>query len=173
MATIRKHAERYEIRECRNTKDGPRQYTLAGFSGLLTPETLDRAEARAQRPFDRERLIEKARSLDIPVTHRRRFPEARALLASLQSGARLEPGLVDLLQRALEPLSREPLPEHLEDANLWIGQAEWERGRALRGLLRSADRVLASRPALRARDSARFPRFASRDVEAAEAAETA
>ncbi len=166
MATIRKHADRYEIRECRTTKDGPRQFTLAGFSGLLTPEILDRAALRAERPFDRERVLERAHELGVPITHRRRFPEARALLGALQRGVRIDPGLVDLLRRALEPMTASEVPEHLEDANPWIGQPEWERGRALRGLLRSADRVLASRPALRAQEAARFPRFASRPVEA-------
>lgn len=165
MATLRKHGNRFEIRECRSTPDGPRQFTLAGFTGVLTPEILDRASERAQRPFDRERILERARDLGARVTHRRRFPEARALLGALERGVKPDPSLVDLLQRALGPLARTPVPEHLADATPWIGQPEWERGRALRGLLRSADRVMASRRPLRTLPQTPYPRFSSRPLE--------
>jgi len=165
MASIRAQKGRYEIRECRSTAKGPRQFTLASFRGVLTPEILDRAEARAQLRFDRERLVARARALGVPVSRRRRFPEARALLAVLQQGGRPSPRLVGLLKRALEPLPAAPLPEHLEDAAAWMGRPETERGSALRGLLRSADRVLRSRGPLRSRARDVFPRFASREPE--------
>ena len=65
------------------------------------------------------------------------------------------------LRLALEPLPAAPLPEHLEDAGDWVGQPEGERGLALRGLLRSADRILRSRAAQRPMPQRPFPRFQS------------
>lgn len=161
MASIRRQGRRYEIRECRSTPRGPRQYVLASFTGVLTPEILDAAEQAAQRPFDRERLVARARGLGAGVSRRRRNRAARALLASLQRGAPLDPRLVTLLREALEPLPAAPLPEHLEEASEWLGQPEADRGRALRGLLRTADRIREARGALRARDERRYPRFHS------------
>jgi hypothetical protein len=161
MASIRKQGKRYEIRECLSTDRGPRQRTLVSFQGVLSPEVLDLAEAKASKPLKRDELVARAAAMDIPVGLRRRFPEARALLAQLQRGARLDPGLVGLLKTALEPLPSEPLPSHLEEAAEWIGQSEREHGRALRGLLRAADRVLQSRGFLRTRPRAIFPRFSS------------
>lgn len=161
MASIRRQGRRYEIRECRSTPRGPRQFTLASFQRVLSPEALDAAERAAQRPFDRAALMTRARALGIPVTRRRRFPEARALLAELRRGASVDPRLVELLRSTLAPLPSEPVPEHLAEAADWIGQPEAERGRALRGLLRAADRVLRSRRALRERPKERFPRFTS------------
>jgi len=165
MASIRRQRDRYEIRECLNTEKGPRQFTLASFGGVLSPEVLDRAEDKARLPLNRAQLIARANELGIAVTLRRRFPEARALLATLQRGGRIAPGLVGLLKHALEPLASEPVPSHLEDAVDWIGQPEHRRGKALRGLLRSADRVIQSRAPLRSRTREVFPRIHSRPLE--------
>jgi hypothetical protein len=167
MASIRKirknreHGDRYEIRECLDTERGPRQFTLVSFRGVLTPEVLDEAQDRARKPLRREALLARARELGIPVSHQRRFPEARALLARLHRGAEIDPGLATLLRSALEHRPGEPLPPHLEDAAQWIGQSERERGRALRGLVRTADRILQSRGPLRTRPRDVFPRFRS------------
>ena len=165
MASIRRQrslgGDRYEIRECLSTERGPRQHTLVTFSGALTPELLDAAEEKARRPFGREKLIERAREMGIPVTLRRRFPEARALLGRLQRGETLDPTLVELLRAALGSMRSEPVPSHLRDAAAWIGQSERERGKALRGLLRTADRILRSRGPLRTRPRDVFPRFSS------------
>jgi hypothetical protein len=100
--------------------------------------------------------------MGIPVSERRRHPEARALLAVLQRGAELEPTLVQLLETALERLDSRAVPAHLSDAAEWIGQPERERGTALRGLLRTADRILRSRPPLRTPRQETFPRFRSK-----------
>jgi transcription initiation factor TFIIIB Brf1 subunit/transcription initiation factor TFIIB len=165
MASIRRlrnrQGERYEIRECLATELGPRQHTLVSFAGALTPELLDEAQERARRPFQREKIEARARAMGIPVSPRRRFPEARALLARLQRGEAPDPMLVELLRSALAPLRSEAVPSHLEDAASWIGQSERERGRALRGLLRTADRILRSRGPLRTRPREVFPRFSS------------
>ena len=161
MAAIREQGRRWEIRECRRTERGPRQHVRATFREALTPETLDRAAEKARRPFDREALVARARELGIPVTRRRRFPEARALLACLQRGQALDPGLVTLLRAALEPLRATPVPEHLAEAAEWVGQPESARGRALRGLVRTADRIVRSRGPLRRRPEKAYPRFHS------------
>ena len=103
----------------------------------------------------------RAARIGIPVSKRRRHPEARELLAALQRGGELEPTLVRLLETALRGLDSRAVPPHLLDAAEWIGQRERDRGAALRGLLRTSDRILRSRPPLRTREKARFPRFSS------------
>jgi len=161
MASIRKQRDACEIRECVPTEHGPRQRALARFRGPLTPEVLDEAEANAHRPFDRAALAVRAAKLGIPVRERRRYPNARGLLARLQRGGELDPTLVALLRDALERLDARPVPEHLADAADWIGQPEPERGAALRGLLRTADRIVQSRGPLREPAPEAFPRFSS------------
>ena len=161
MASIRRQGDRYEIRECVATPRGPRQLALASFRDVLTPEVLDRAEGRARKVFDRADLVARAASMGIPISERRSHPEARALLALLQRGAELEPTLVQLLVTALEGLESRELPAHLADAAEWIGQPQRERGAALRGLLRTADRILRSRAPLRTPLRELFPRFSS------------
>jgi hypothetical protein len=161
MASIRRQGNSFEIRECLSTDRGPRQRPLARFRGVLTPEVLDQAQAAARRPFDRHLLLERARRQGIPVNCERRHPEARKLLAHLRAGRALDPTLVTLLRGALELLASEPLPSHLSDVADWVGQSEAVRGRALRGLLRTASRTLRSRGPLREPPLQTFPRFSS------------
>lgn len=161
MASIRRQRDLYEIRECVPTERGPRQRALARFRGALTPEVLDEAEANARRPFDRAALVARAEKLGLPVRTRRHHPHARRLLGRLQRGGELDPTLVGLLREALGRLEARPLPEHLADAAEWIGQPERERGQALRGLLRTADRIVRSRGPLREVEPEVFPRFSS------------
>lgn len=162
MASLRIQGRACEIRECRTTARGPRQYVLARFRGVLTPEVLQRAEARAQRPFDRAKLLASARRRGIPVSTHRTDAAARHLLAELRAGASIEPGLVALLREALGMLEAEALPEHLDDAADWIGRSQAERGKALRGLLRTASRIARSAGPRREPEQAPFPRFDSR-----------
>lgn len=161
MASIRRQGTRFEIRECHDTRAGPRQRTLARFDRLLTPEVLDEAQARARRPFDRESLVRRAREQGIPCAETYRSREARQLLASLRGGQPLQPGVVALLKQALGALEAPPLPTHLDDAAEWVGASEAARGKALRGLLRAASRVMRSRGPLRERPQRPFPRFSS------------
>ena len=161
MASIRRQGESFEIRECLSTDRGPRQRPLVRFRGVLTPDVLDAAAAAARRPFDRRALLARARRQGIPVTEERRHPEARRLLALLRAGQPLDPTLVGQLRSALELLAAEPVPVHLQDAAGWVGQSEAARGKALRGLLRTASRVLRSRGPLREPTPEPFPRFSS------------
>lgn len=161
MASIRAQGQAYEIRECRSTDRGPRQYVLARFRDVLTPEVLEQAEARARRPFDRGKLVASARSRGIPVSPHRTDAAARRLLAELRAGGSVEPGLVALLREALGMLDAEPVPAHLEDAAEWIGRSQVERGKALRGLLRTASRIAHSVGARREPEQPSFPRFRS------------
>ena len=165
MASIRRQSDRYEIRECLVTVRGPRQLSLASFRGVLTPEVLDAAEAKARKPLNRADLKARALRMGIPVSERRRHPEARGLPAALQRGADLAPTLVQLLKTSLERLDSLAVPAHLVDAAEWIGQPERERGAALRGLLRTADRILRSRPPLRAPRQESFPHFSSESAD--------
>ncbi|HEY8157058.1 MAG TPA: hypothetical protein VII72_23230 [Myxococcota bacterium] len=161
MASIRRQGDSFEIRECLSTDRGPRQRALARFRRVLTPEVLDQAEAAARRPFDRRALQARARQQGIPVAPERRNSEARKLLADLRASRPIDPTLVTLLRDALALLASEPLPSHLSDVAEWIGRSEADRGKALRGLLRTASRVLRSRRPLREPPPQAFPRFSS------------
>lgn len=161
MASIRQQGAAYEIRECETSPAGPRQRPLARFHRILTPEVLDRAASAARRPFDRAALIERARARGIPVAEKRSTTAAAGLLAYLRRGGSLDPEMVAMLREALAPLSERPLPEHLEDVVDWVGQPESARGRALRGLLRTASRVVRSRGVRRTEPAEPFPHFSS------------
>ena len=161
MAYLYARGRRVEIRESRSTPAGPRSFTLAGFRGALTPDVLAQAASRATRPFDAEALRESARARGIAVSEQRRDPAARGLIALLQRGGAPDPVLVSLLRELLGRVPAEPIPEHLADAAEWVGQPDTARGRALRGLLRTADRILRSRAPVRTAEHQPFPRFAS------------
>ncbi len=161
MASIREQGELCEIRECRTTDRGPRQFTLARFKHVLTAEILDEAATRAQRPFDASQVVARARARGIAVSLERRHSAARRLLGELRSGQPLDPSLAALLKEALAPIEERPLPEHLAEAADWVGRSEASRGKALRGLLRAGSRVARSRGPRRALPDLRFPRFSS------------
>lgn len=170
MASIRKQGDVFEIRECLSTSMGPRQRALVRFRKVLTPADLDRAQAIARRPFDRDELIRRARARGIPVGSAPRHDEARRLLAHLRDGGTIEPALAKLLVDALIAFASEAsskaqpkqvLPDHLEDVVDWVGRSEAVRGRALRGLLRTGSRVARSRGVLRSKADEPFPRFSS------------
>jgi len=172
MASIRKQGDVFEIRECVPTSSGPRQRALARFRRILTPADLARALAAARRPFDSAELLRRARAQGIPVAETPRQDDARRLLAHLRDGGSIEPVLAKLLVEALTLLqlpaagaatgpADRALPEHLEDVVDWVGRPESVRGRALRGLLRTASRVVRSRPEVIEPAEERYPRFSS------------
>ncbi len=167
MASIRRQGDVFEIRECIQTAAGPRQRALARFRKVLTPADLDRAAAAARHPLDRAKLVARARAQGIPVTSVSQHGEARHLLAYLRDGGAVEPTMARLLIQALAHSqvlagrSDDALPEHLESALEWVGRPESVRGRALRGLLRTASRVAQSRRGLREQTVEPFPRLHS------------
>lgn len=161
MASIRSQGSTFEIRECRSTDSGPRQHSLARFKRVLTPEVLDEAAARAQRPFDRGALVATARARGIAVTPHRTHATTRKLIGELRRGVPLDPSLVHLLKDALAACEARPLPAHLSDAAEWLGRSEAARGKALRGLLRAASRIVRSRGPRREQPHEPFPRFSS------------
>jgi hypothetical protein len=158
---------RTEIREAHSTERGPRSRTLVSFRGSLRPEHLDRAEAAARRPFDRDALRRRARELGIAIEEPRADGAARELIARLRRGASLDARLAALLRAQLAALPAHSLPEEFADAAEWIGASDHERGRALRDVLRLYDAIARSREPVRAAPEPRFPRFASRAARAA------
>jgi hypothetical protein len=162
MASIRQQGDAFEIRECESSEAGPRQRALTRFRRILTPEVLDRAAVAARKPFDREALIQRARARGIPVAEARRETGARSLLGFLRRGGQLDPLVVALLREALTSMEARATPSHLADVVDWVGQSESARGRALRGLVRTASRIARSRSAVRSAPLEPFPRFSSR-----------
>jgi hypothetical protein len=158
---FRRSDGRVEVREALATPAGPRARTLATFRGALTPDVLERAGARARRPFDPERLRAHAERLGIAVTRRRGDRSARELLAHLRRGGSVDGVLAAVLRDALARVAGPRVPDELADVAEWVGEDDARRGEALRGLLRVADRVARSRSALRAEPRPVFPRFAS------------
>ena len=161
VASIRRQGEAYEIRECESSEAGPRQRALTRFRRILTPEVLDRAAESARRPFDREAVLRRARARGIPIAETRHETGSHTLLGFLRRGGRLDPVVVGLLREALVSMEAREVPSHLEDVVDWVGQTESARGRALRGLSRTASRVAHSRAALRPAPAKPFPRFSS------------
>ncbi len=152
---------RFEIREALATPRGPRTRTLATARGALGPELLEQAARRATRPFDAERVRERARELGLSVTERREDRAARELLAVLRGGGELDPVLAAQLREELARRPRESQPVELAEVGEWVGADDGRRGEALRGLLRVSDRITRSRT-VRAKAKRVFPRFRSR-----------
>lgn len=144
-----------------STRRGPRARTLASFRGALGPDVLERAAARATRPFDRERLLARAEQLGVATTGRRADRAARELLAQLRRGGSVDPVVATLLRDALAAAAAPGPPAELADVAEWVGEDDARRGEALRGLLRVADRALRSRSGVRSRPRRPFPRFSS------------
>lgn len=165
---IARDAGRFELRETVATPAGPRSRTLATFAPPLAPEVLDRAERRATRPFDRAAILARAAALGIPVRDWREDRQARALLADLRRGLRLDPALAAELRAALaaEP---EAAPRFAEVAE-WMGAPVERRGATVRDLVRVADRIAQGRGERKTRPKPRYPRFSSRRARSKRAA---
>ena len=162
MAYLRIRADRrVEIRESVSTAAGPRARTLATFRGSLGPDVLEQAAGRASRGFDGRALVARARELGIPVTERRKGGAARQLLGRIRQGVSLDPVLVTLLREALARCPAAEVPAELHEAADWVGVDVRRRGQALRGLLRTTDRIVRTRPQRRAKPRQVFPRFRS------------
>ncbi len=152
----------YEIRESRSTPDGPRSRTLASFKEL-TPEAIEKAQARAVTPPTAEELREAALRAGAPVAPEPIDRAARDLLGRLAKGQRPDPMLKRLLLDALENEDRSDRPRDPSSAvsdaarsvSEWVGTGARERGDALADLLSLVD----SLPLRRRPDTIGFPRL--------------
>jgi len=147
---VRRPAGRWEIRESVVTRDGPRARSLASFR-VLDGGVLDRATARARRPFDRERVLASARRAGAPIEDAAADRLARQLLGEIGRGRRPAPGLRRLL---LRNLSDERSMADVEMDNEWLDASDAQRGSALRDLLDLTENFPAER-----RGPLRFPRL--------------
>jgi len=135
---VSRRSGRYEIRESEHTDKGPRARTLVTFREL-SPEVLDRADARSRSGVDRAAIRAKARSLGVPVAGRDATTDtlARQLLARLAAGSTVSRPVAALLAEQLAATG-EP-PDGLDGALEWLGASAVQRGRALWDLLELAD----------------------------------
>ena len=134
---------KFEIRESQATPKGPRSRSLASFSEL-NDETIEKAQAKASKPLDPDRLRRAARKVSAPVARRPADRAARELIAELGKGRRLDPNLRHMLLDLLEHGRREdrqPSRRHEASHEVaeWMAATPAEKGRALVDLLLLAD----------------------------------
>lgn len=152
----------FEIRESRSTPKGPRSRTLASFREL-TDETIEKAQARAEKPPTAEELRRAALRAGAPVAPEPVDHAARDLLGRLAKGQRLDPMLKRLLLDALENEDRSDRPRDSSAAvsdparsvSEWVGASPRERGDALADLLSLVDAL----PLRRRPETIGFPRL--------------
>jgi hypothetical protein len=155
---VRRSDGRFELRESRWTKQGPRARTLAIFREL-TPEVFDHADARAGRPVNREAIIARAHEIGLHVKRVLGSDDAPALVSRAESGT-LWPTHARAVQEAIRGLDPPPLPDHLEAMIQWMGADDSLRARTLVDLLGLAHAIVLHREPLR-RGPLRFPRLPS------------
>lgn len=131
---VRRKDGRSEIRETLSTPRGPRSRTLAVFREL-TDKDLEKAERRATRPFDRGRILRRARELGVPRYGESASRAARALLAELHAGRPLEPVLVAALGEALAGRPETAVPKSIAPLLPKLAADAVERGEELREVL--------------------------------------
>jgi len=151
----RRHGEpSYEIRESELTDRGPRSRSLASFR-VLDDIALEKARARALRPFDATAVRASAQRVGAPIQVAEPAERhARALLTDVATGAPPAPALAALVRREL---TSDYLPTDSVEAMVpWIAASPTDRAIALRDLLDLGDKLPARpRPALQ------FPRLRS------------
>jgi hypothetical protein len=139
----------FEVRESRNTPEGPRSRTLASFSEL-TDEVIEKARKRATGPVpSAEDLRAAAIRAGAPVPGSDVDEAARAALRLLAQGRQLDPMLKRLLLDALRRDDRSDRPgdpgalvsDAARSVTEWIGVDPKQRGEVLRDLLEFADAV--------------------------------
>lgn len=145
---------RWEVRESRSTPVGPRSRTLATFK-TLTPEVVDRANARSSTPLDRRELHKAALRAGAPVAGGDADRVTGELLAELAAGGEPRPVLRRLLLDTLQPGQR--TSDSARAAARWATATSLQRGETLRDLLLLTDRL----PTRLASASRRFPRVRS------------
>jgi hypothetical protein len=133
---VRRSASSWEVRESRQTPEGPRSRTLARFREM-DDAVLATVLAGAQGPVDSARLREAARRAGVPEGDLSVDRAARVILAGAARGAYPMPGL----RRRLQEVASGP---GSPDAR-WLTATPSERGAALRDLLLLVD-ALPPRP---------------------------
>jgi hypothetical protein len=146
----------WEIRESNTTPAGPRSRTLVTFRAM-TPEVIERAQARSTKHLDADELRKAVRRAGAPVAIPSSDRSAGDLLAELAAGRRPRPLLARLLVKALSSEGAPP-SDNAHAASAWIAASPEQRGETLRDLLLLVDHL----PRRRARERSRFPRIASR-----------
>lgn len=137
---------RFEVRESHSTPEGPRSRTLVSFREL-DDDAVDRALARATKPFDPAKLRRAALRVGAPVAPTAVDRAASEAVRLLAKGNRPDPVLRRLLLDALQNENRRDGPEdpnalvsaNARAASEWIGVDAGERGRVLGDLLGLAD----------------------------------
>jgi hypothetical protein len=146
----------WEMRESHTTPAGPRSRTLVTFRAM-TPEVIERAQARSTKHLDANELRKAARRAGAPVAIPSSDRSAGELLAELSAGRQPRPLLARLLVKALSSEGGPP-SDNAQSASAWIASSPEQRGETLRDLLLLTDHL----PQRRARERSRFPRIASR-----------
>lgn len=144
-----------DVRESRSTPQGPRSRTLATFR-VLTPEVVEHARERAERPLAAEDLRRAAARAGAPIAPAAPDRAAGELLAELARGRRPRGALRRLLLAALNE-DRDGATDNARAAGAWIAATPAQRGEALRDLLLLADSLPHGRG--RAGSRPRFPRI--------------
>lgn len=138
----------FEVRESRNTPEGPRSRTLVTFSEL-NEEAIEKVRERAVKPPSVEELREAAIRVGAPVPGAPVDEAAREMLRLLAGGKTLDPMLKRLLIDGLERGDRSDRPtdpnalvsDAARSVTEWIGASNEQRGEVLRDLLEFADAV--------------------------------
>ncbi|MEX2193779.1 MAG: hypothetical protein WD844_00705 [Thermoleophilaceae bacterium] len=137
------------------TDRGPRSRTLASFR-TLTPEVIEHARRRAERPLSDADVRQAARCAGAPIAKSPVTAAAASLLAELAAGHRPPPAVARLLSEAVSSSDEGPSDSERAVAP-WIAAGAEERGHALRDLLLLADRF----PGPSRRGALVFPRIRS------------
>lgn len=137
---------RFEVRESVSTSAGPRSRTLASFREL-TAETVEKVQARSEKPPTAAELTHLALRVGAPVRGSKLNEAASETLRRIASGEHPDPKLRRLLIDALSnegPSDHPPEPRGIVSdaaraATQWIGVGADDRANALRELLELAD----------------------------------
>jgi len=143
---------RYEVRESVGTPKGPRSRTLTSFREL-TAETVNKAQAKAEKPPAAAELTRMALRAGAPVRGSELDKAASETLRRIARGEQPDPKLRRLLIDALsdqDPGSRPSkstsvISDAARAAGQWVGVGSEDRGNALRELLELTD-ALPARP---------------------------
>lgn len=154
----------FEVRESRNTPDGPRSRTLASFREL-DDVAIKKAREKATNPPSAEALRRAARRAGAPVARQPAEQAARKLISELAKGRRVDPALrqilLELLQRGYsDGANASPANEAARSVAMWMAATPKERGDALVDLLLLADALPSGG---RRGKPLRFPRLDSHD----------